>query len=103
MTARTASASPAGTTEERAADRPAFLAVVVFAVVVVVALPVLLYLGRDRWFRYDEWDFLASGDATSLHDLFEPHSVHWSTLPVLEYRASGRSSACTVTCRTRYS
>jgi hypothetical protein len=55
-------------------------------VIEVVGFGVLLYLGRDRWFRYDEWDFLASRSATSLRDLFEPHAVHWSTLPILSYR-----------------
>ena len=57
-----------------------------FIAIEVVALPVLLYLGHDRWFQHDEWDFLASREATSLHDLFAPHDVHWTTLPVLVYR-----------------
>jgi len=67
----------------RRSQRAAFIA---FAVVVVVALPLLLYFGRERWFRYDEWSFLASREA-NLHDLFAAHSVHWVTLPILGYRA----------------
>lgn len=64
--------------------RPAYIA---FVLLEVFALPILLYLGRGRWFRYDEWDYLSTRSATSLHDLFAPHSVHWSTLPILTYRA----------------
>jgi hypothetical protein len=67
----------------RPADRWAFIA---FAAIAVVAIPLLLRLGHDRWFQYDDWDFLASRDAGSLHDLFEPHGPHWSTLPILVYR-----------------
>jgi hypothetical protein len=63
--------------------RAAFAA---FVALEIAALPVLLHLGRNRWFQYDEWDFLASRDAGSLGDLFEPHNVHWSTLPILAYR-----------------
>ncbi len=55
-------------------------------VVIAVALPLLLYFGRERWFRYDEWSFLASREV-NLHDLFTAHSVHWVTLPILVYRA----------------
>jgi hypothetical protein len=68
----------------RPADRWALIA---FLVVAVVSIPLLLRLGHDRWFQYDDWDFLASRDAGSLHDLFEAHGQHWSTLPILVYRA----------------
>jgi hypothetical protein len=74
-------AAPAAPT--RPADRWAFLA---FVVVAVVSIPLLLRLGHDRWFQYDDWDFLASRDAGNLRDLFEPHGPHWSTLPILVYR-----------------
>ncbi len=53
----------------------------------VVALPVLVWLGRDRWFFYDEWDFLANRQAWNLDDLMRPHNEHWSTFPILIYRA----------------
>jgi hypothetical protein len=58
-------AAPAAPT--RPADRWAFLA---FVVVAVVSIPLLLRLGHDRWFQYDDWDFLASRDAGNLRDLF---------------------------------
>ena len=48
----------------------------------------LLYLNRDQWFAGDEWAFL--GHRGLLHadrGLFEPHNEHWSTAPVLVYRA----------------
>jgi hypothetical protein len=58
-----------------------------FFVVVVAAIPLYLVLGRHAWFGPDDWDFLADRSATSLHDLFRPHNVHWTTLPILVYRA----------------
>jgi hypothetical protein len=60
---------------------------IVFLAVAIASIPLLLRLGHDRWFQYDDWDFLASRDAGSLHDLFEAHGQHWSTLPILVYRA----------------
>jgi hypothetical protein len=72
--------------EDVGRDPSARAALIAFVVVLVVALPVLLYLGRERWFRYDEWDFLASRSATSLHDLFEAHAVHLTALPILVFR-----------------
>ena len=55
--------------------------------VVIAAIPLYLVLGRHAWFGGDDWDFLADRSATSLHDLFRPHNVHWTTLPILVYRA----------------
>jgi hypothetical protein len=60
--------------------------IIAFVGCAIVAVAVLLWLGRGRWFKHDEWDFLAARHATSLHDLFAPHVVHWSTLPILVYR-----------------
>ena len=62
-------------------------ALVAFLVVAVVSIPILLRLGHDRWFQFDDWDFLASRDGGNLGDLFEPHGAHWSTLPIIAYRA----------------
>jgi hypothetical protein len=59
----------------------------VFAAVIAVAVPVLLYQGRDQWFLLDEWDFLANRTAGSPSDLFDPHYQHWTTVPILVYRA----------------
>jgi hypothetical protein len=58
-----------------------------FVVVEVVALVLFLVHGRTQWFFYDEWDYLVDRSATDLDDLFRAHSQHWSTLPILEYRA----------------
>jgi hypothetical protein len=57
-------------------------------VVILLAAFVLFYVhGRSQWFWLDEWVFLAGRNATSLTDLFRPHQQHWSTLPILLYRA----------------
>jgi hypothetical protein len=47
-------------------------------------------LGHYRWFYLDEWDFLAVRDGGSVNDLLRPHNEHWSTLPILVYRAVAR-------------
>jgi hypothetical protein len=62
-------------------------ALVAFLVVSVVSIPILLRLGHDRWFQFDDWDFLASRDGGDIGDLLEPHGAHWSTLPIIAYRA----------------
>ena len=46
-----------------------------------------LWLARRAWFVADEWDFLVHRSATSASDLFRPHNEHWSTIPILIYRA----------------
>jgi hypothetical protein len=61
-------------------------AAVVFVFVEAAAFVTFVALGRFAWFNGDEWDFLAARSAGSLHDLFRPHNVHWSTLPLLAYR-----------------
>ena len=58
-----------------------------FAAVQVFALVFWLNAGRAEWFYLDEWDFLAQRKATSLGDLFRPHNEHWTTIPILVYRA----------------
>jgi hypothetical protein len=60
---------------------------VVFGVVEVAAVAIWLQIGRRTWFYIDEWDFLAGRKAGSLDDLFRPHNGHWTTLPVLTFRA----------------
>jgi hypothetical protein len=57
-----------------------------FAAVVAIAVPVILYQGRDQWFFGDEWDFLTSRSAGSFHDLMAPHGEHWTTFGILLYR-----------------
>jgi hypothetical protein len=68
-------------------DRSARWADRTFAGVVVLAVPVILYQGRDQWFFLDEWDFLANRSAGSFHDLMAPHAQHWTTFGILVYRA----------------
>jgi hypothetical protein len=58
----------------------------VFRAYLVLAVPVLMIMGSKRWFLGDEWTFLSSKSATSLHDLFQPHNQHWSTIPLIYYR-----------------
>jgi hypothetical protein len=50
---------------------------------------VLLYCNRDQWFSGDEWAFLAHRRVAlrGTHGLWAPHSEHWSTGPILIYRA----------------
>jgi hypothetical protein len=70
----------------RPTDTAPGVAAWVFAVGEAVALAFYLWVGRGIWFNGDEWDFLTNRSAGSLHDLFTPHSQHWSTLPILVYR-----------------
>src|SRR5436309_2893254 len=50
---------------------------------------VLLHANRGQWFWGDEWAFLAHRRVALAgeHGLWAPHSEHWSTLPILIYRA----------------
>jgi len=57
----------------------------VFVVVVVCAVPFLLYLGRDQWFFLDEWWLLSDG-AASHGGIFDAHNGHWITLTAIAYR-----------------
>jgi hypothetical protein len=49
----------------------------------------LLWVDREQWFSGDEWDLLVNRGVIGHHglDLWEPHNEHWSTLPILMYRA----------------
>ena len=68
-------------------DRNARPAAIVFGLVVAGAAALYFVMGRHQWFYYDEWDFLAGRSAWSLNDVFRPHNEHWTTLPILVYRA----------------
>ena len=59
----------------------------VFAVLAVLAFAVLLYLGRGLTFFGDEWEFIVGRQDLTIWNLFRPHNEHWSTFPVLVYRA----------------
>jgi hypothetical protein len=62
-------------------------ALIVFAVAVGSSgMLVLTWLGSQRWFTNDEWDFLITRHLTDVGDLFRPHNEHWTTLPAVAYR-----------------
>lgn len=69
----------AGVTKER-------FPTLIFAAATLFALPYLMYVGRTQWFFVDDFDFFAARHI-SWTDLMQPHNGHWSTLPILEYRA----------------
>src|SRR5437588_1109893 len=74
----------------RTMDRSARLALAVFVLVAAIALVLFLAFGHREWFFVDEWDFLLHRDAGDIGDLLRPHNEHWSTLPILVYRALWR-------------
>jgi hypothetical protein len=55
----------------------------------VIALPVFLLLTRHHWFFADDWDFIAQRGLRGRSELglMVPHNEHWSTIPILLYRA----------------
>src|SRR6185369_147223 len=60
----------------------------VFVAYLVVAFVVLVSGGLGhRWFFRDDYFFLVDRKVGSLHDLFADHNEHWSTVPVLAFRA----------------
>jgi hypothetical protein len=78
---------PTATRRRDATDRSNRLAAVVFIAVLAVGLVLFLVFGHGQWFFLDDWDFLADRHAGDLDDLLRPHNEHWSTLPILVYRA----------------
>ena len=48
----------------------------------------LLFVNRTQWFFGDDWEFVVSrGFDDPTFGLLHPHNEHWSTLPILVYRA----------------
>ncbi len=47
----------------------------------------LLFRTRSFDFDYDEWDFVLQNPRWTLGDYFLPHNEHWSTIPMLVWRA----------------
>jgi hypothetical protein len=68
-------------------DTSARLALIVFLAAEVAMFITVLVLEHNQWFKPDDWDFLELRNAGSITSLFAPHNGHWSTLPILEYRA----------------
>ena len=57
------------------------------------AFVVLLVVDRQMWFRVDDFEFLAKrGLHGATYSIWFPHNEHWSTLPVLAYRALSPST-----------
>lgn len=63
------------------------IAAVAFGFYLAAALPILILLGSHYWFMGDEWAFFVGGSITDPTVLFRPIKSHWSTLPILIYRA----------------
>jgi hypothetical protein len=57
----------------------------VFGVAVVVALPLLLWFGRDHWFFLDDW-WVLTRDGLTNPGYLDPHNGHWVSLLRLDYR-----------------
>lgn len=60
---------------------------VAFISAAIIAIPILLGLGAGLTFFSDEWAFIESRSLTDPSTWFTPHNEHWSTLPILVYRA----------------
>jgi len=56
----------------------------------VLAVPVLLWVNRDQWFSGDEWGVITQrglGANPQTLSIFAPHFEHWTTVPILVFRA----------------
>jgi hypothetical protein len=54
----------------------------------VATLVILIWIDRGMWFRGDDFDFLAQrGLHGATKSIWTPHNEHWSTIPVLIWRA----------------
>jgi hypothetical protein len=85
MTTTTASDERSATTPSpRVADDDRW-PLLVFGAAAVVAVPLLLWFGRDHWFALDEWMVL---NRPWLNDggWLEPHNGHWVTVLKVQYR-----------------
>lgn len=61
----------------------------VFSVALLASTAFLVVQARRLWFFGDDWDFLLRRGVTGSprQGIWEPHNEHWSTLPILAYRA----------------
>jgi hypothetical protein len=57
-----------------------------FVLLALVSGVALLYVGRSLTFYYDEWEFITFDGG--LGDYLRPYNEHWSTFPLLLYRAT---------------
>jgi hypothetical protein len=61
-----------------------------FGAVVVVGAVTIRWIGRDLWFDIDDWGFLAGRSGGDVDDLLESWNQHWTTVPIVAYRALWR-------------
>ena len=61
-------------------------AVVGLGLLLLFGLALLLYLGRDTTFYFDEWDWVQQRREWTLDTLLEPHNEHLSVVPILFYK-----------------
>ncbi len=66
--------------------RPDRRAVVALVLMLLAGLALLLYLGRDTTFFFDEWDWVQHRRDWTFGALLEPHNEHLSVVPVLLYK-----------------
>ena len=59
----------------------------VFVIVAAASVPVLLWFGRGLTFFSDEWAFIVDRSLSDPSTWWAPHNEHWSTVPILAYRA----------------
>jgi hypothetical protein len=59
-----------------------------FVAFIAVSFPLLVFkLGSYHWFFRDDFIFLSGRQLNSVDDLFRPNNSHWSTVPVVAFRA----------------
>lgn len=56
------------------------------ALLLLVGAVLLLYVGRDTSFFFDEWDFVQGRRGWTVDSLLNPHNEHLSLVPVLLYK-----------------
>jgi hypothetical protein len=59
---------------------------VLFAVAALVAVAVIVYLGRYTTFYFDEWTFIVDRREWTLNALMRPHNEHWALVPAIAYK-----------------
>ncbi|MEA2133041.1 MAG: hypothetical protein QOC68_950 [Solirubrobacteraceae bacterium] len=69
-----------------APHRPDRRAVIALALMLLAGLALLLYLGRDTTFYFDEWDWVQHRRDWTFGTLLEPHNEHLSVVPILFYK-----------------
>jgi len=69
---------------------PRELTVLLHYASLAAAFALLLWLDHKHWFIGDEWSTLVDrklGGGAGVSGIWEPHNEHWSTIPVVVYRA----------------